>query len=777
MGQRYDFLDFSVDTQNHQLSQAGNRLDITSTAYKLLTYFIDNPGVTISRQKITNHVWSNRIVSETSLDKLIQRLRKILGDTGQHKNIISTVHGEGFVFLPKVNIDEIHDKYIRDKKNNKKFRFSTYVLLPIILLVYYASTDKTNTDEIPIISKADASPMILALIPNITALSDKNQTWMIQGGMYYFKEKFNDSLNIELKNINLTKLADVSPQRYAIDLTNKNQIDSSIIVSVEEKDQQFVSEVIIRNNDGILAQQSFTSATIKSLFDSISNWSHEKLRITSVANVNTKTSTMSKNRFAVENYIRGMSAQLSGDAAKAINYFELATHEDQDFWLAWYELSLAYRHQGNYQKSLSIIKVLENSYLSDKNQLMIKNAEALNYYYMGNYNKGIEIINQSINIASKNNNSKDLAASLINKSLFARNLGNQKLALASINQSIQVILTLKGDNYSKLGSAYNALAGIEINLYDYESAQKHVLQAIENFNKSGDKRYKAIAQSRLSEIYYAKGEWKKGEKLTVEALAIQKELDNTLGQTTSYMRLIDYDILIGDFSIANDHLKILSELMDSISSKYQNDSYLITKIKILLLTKQLESALISLNKLKNTMVDDKRRLSYHILMLTYYKLKNNNAIWKSFAEKFLTENKSNPNFLNQPMFLLLQAQLANMNSNQGLAMSLYLQAQELAIQQHNTITLAKVVNAHMSYLLKENKIDQAYQKLLVADQYNFPIYPYLKIKAQVLFSQGKIFKSTALLEELKSNSGGHWNIDDQLLLESFRTQLNTASDQ
>ncbi len=766
MSQNINFLDFTLNPQQRSLSQGAERIDISSTTYKLLICFINNPGKTISRSELTDQVWPNRVVTETSLDKLIQRLRKTLGDTGQHKEIIKTIHGVGFVFLPAVQLTE--DTVAEKKTTKKTWSVPLFLASVLGLIVMLFWMQETNQDSEATASKPKSvePTQIVALIPNITSLADQNQAWMLTGGMHYLKEQFNQSLNLEIKNIGLKTIGAADPERYAIELSIENAIDAAVLVEIREINELFQAAVKIRDSDGVIAQSSMQSESIKTLYDEIAVWTREVLSIQSDLPTNDAQSTMSSDRYAVENYIRGMSAQTSGYSAEAIKYFDLATKEDPEFWLAWYEMSLAHRKQGDYKKALSIISVFEHVPLTDKNNLMIQNAKAVNLYFLGEYAAGIEVLNAGITIAKNSGNNKELSAFLTNKALFAKAMDDLDLAQSSIEESIDIVLNMKGNQDAKLGSAYNTLAGIEINLNQLEAAQNHAQAAINYFRKAGNKRYETTAKSRLSSIYFALGKWDQGENLIKEVLAIQQELEDTLGQTTSYMRLSDYSLMRGDFTSAQIQLDQLSELMTDLSNKYQNDSFLITQIKIKTLTGDHQSAQNLLSELKAGISSDSRLFSYYLLSLKLMEVKKDQAAWQVLADEFV----NNQSFSDQPYHYLTKAKLAVKQQNIAAAEDAFEQAKQAAFKQHDVMTVTDVMNPYILFLLDTNP-EAAYANLLQLEKYPAPAYPLLKTKAQVMGKQGEYFKAMALLEELKSVSGDHWNVDDQLLLEQYRKAI------
>lgn len=63
----------------------------------LLEYFITHPGKVVTRQELIDHAWTDRIVSQGSLNQAISNLRSVLGDD-QKREIIVTVPRRGYQF-------------------------------------------------------------------------------------------------------------------------------------------------------------------------------------------------------------------------------------------------------------------------------------------------------------------------------------------------------------------------------------------------------------------------------------------------------------------------------------------------------------------------------------------------------------------------------------------------------------------------------------------------------------------------------------------------------
>ena len=76
----------------------GRRLDLTTTEFKLLTAFLNNPARTLSRDELLRDVWGYSSGADTrTVDTHIRRLREKLGD---HSTSLETIRGEGYRLNP-----------------------------------------------------------------------------------------------------------------------------------------------------------------------------------------------------------------------------------------------------------------------------------------------------------------------------------------------------------------------------------------------------------------------------------------------------------------------------------------------------------------------------------------------------------------------------------------------------------------------------------------------------------------------------------------------------
>ncbi|PIF43892.1 DNA-binding response OmpR family regulator [Chryseobacterium sp. 52] len=93
----FQFSDLMVNDYTKKVTRAGDEISLTSTEYKLLLYFLNNPEKVISRAEILDAVWGvNYELGTNVVDVYVNYLRKKL-DSQDDNKLIHTVIGMGYV--------------------------------------------------------------------------------------------------------------------------------------------------------------------------------------------------------------------------------------------------------------------------------------------------------------------------------------------------------------------------------------------------------------------------------------------------------------------------------------------------------------------------------------------------------------------------------------------------------------------------------------------------------------------------------------------------------
>lgn len=100
----YRFDPFELDLAKVELRVDGQPLAMEPQVFALLAFLIENRERLVSRDEIFEKVWDQRVVSDSALSSRVKSARKLLGDDGKAQRFIKTVHGQGFRFVAKVQV-------------------------------------------------------------------------------------------------------------------------------------------------------------------------------------------------------------------------------------------------------------------------------------------------------------------------------------------------------------------------------------------------------------------------------------------------------------------------------------------------------------------------------------------------------------------------------------------------------------------------------------------------------------------------------------------------
>ena len=85
-----------LDKASHTVTIDDKSIDLSFKEFELLTYFMENRGLALSREKILNHVWNYDYFGDArTIDTHVKKLRSKMGDKGDY---IKTIWGMGYKF-------------------------------------------------------------------------------------------------------------------------------------------------------------------------------------------------------------------------------------------------------------------------------------------------------------------------------------------------------------------------------------------------------------------------------------------------------------------------------------------------------------------------------------------------------------------------------------------------------------------------------------------------------------------------------------------------------
>ncbi len=91
-----DIAGIIVNKIAHTVTIDGKEIDLSFKEFELLTYFMENRGVALSREKILNNVWNYDYYGDArTIDTHVKKIRSKMGEKGK---FISTIWGMGYKF-------------------------------------------------------------------------------------------------------------------------------------------------------------------------------------------------------------------------------------------------------------------------------------------------------------------------------------------------------------------------------------------------------------------------------------------------------------------------------------------------------------------------------------------------------------------------------------------------------------------------------------------------------------------------------------------------------
>ena len=85
-----------INKTSHTASIDGKTMDLSYKEFELLSYFLENQGIALSREKILNSVWNYDYFGDArTIDTHVKKLRSKIGAKGEY---IKTIWGMGYKF-------------------------------------------------------------------------------------------------------------------------------------------------------------------------------------------------------------------------------------------------------------------------------------------------------------------------------------------------------------------------------------------------------------------------------------------------------------------------------------------------------------------------------------------------------------------------------------------------------------------------------------------------------------------------------------------------------
>lgn len=97
------FGNFEVDLRAGELRRAGVKLKLSSQPFQVLTILLEHAGEVVTREELREQLWPDTFVDfDHSLNKAINKIREVLGDSAKSPRFVETLPRRGYRFVAPV---------------------------------------------------------------------------------------------------------------------------------------------------------------------------------------------------------------------------------------------------------------------------------------------------------------------------------------------------------------------------------------------------------------------------------------------------------------------------------------------------------------------------------------------------------------------------------------------------------------------------------------------------------------------------------------------------
>ena len=99
-----EFGDCQYDYESRRLMRGGKQFHLSRKAFHLLNLLIEARPRVLSKAELHKELWPAVFVADDSLTKLINEIRRAIGESSREPRFVRTVHGVGYAFSGETRV-------------------------------------------------------------------------------------------------------------------------------------------------------------------------------------------------------------------------------------------------------------------------------------------------------------------------------------------------------------------------------------------------------------------------------------------------------------------------------------------------------------------------------------------------------------------------------------------------------------------------------------------------------------------------------------------------
>ena len=138
---------FEIDQNSVKINNKKQHLN--EKTHKALLLFLNSTNKIISKDKLFEELWGAMVVTDDSLFKVIQDVRKTLTQAGLGKKALINVYGKGYKIEPVIKlVSQQNENTVNYKNSNSRFNPLVLIIIPILLSIIVYKSYKSNPPQI-----------------------------------------------------------------------------------------------------------------------------------------------------------------------------------------------------------------------------------------------------------------------------------------------------------------------------------------------------------------------------------------------------------------------------------------------------------------------------------------------------------------------------------------------------------------------------------------------------------------------------------------------------
>ncbi len=527
------FGDCEFDPERRELRRGGEIVPLEPRVFALLLYLIEQRHRAVDKDEIQDTVWAGMIVSETALTRAIMKARRAVGDSAETQAIIRTVHGHGYQFAATLASEEaaaespdLDSPATRPRAMPLTITVAVVVIVALLGLIAYLWPGKPPTDTVH-----------LAILPVENLTDDSEYDWTRLGLM-----GFASDLIAQSSALSVMRSSDVV--RF-VEINGLPNLDGAAAALEELGDIYGASHLLLTrlersagtmrlafslySVDGRLERGTMVGAEPTSLMRGMVR------SVTTALDVQTDTgreiTVLVEDPFINEAYSRGLAFSLEGRCGDALELFEVVKAATDSITRAHYEWANCAQILGRWQDAeAAFLEILDAAPQEPATSLRALAHHGLGTVYIrtGRGDAAQATLETGLEVAQQADDRIAEGRILNNLAINAKDRREHDEARALLARS--TVAYTEARRGILPGNIPAALANIDMAEGKLDQAELHLVQALEAFRATGDRRNEAMMLNNFGYLRRLQGRIDEAEPLHLESLAIRRDIGDTVGQ-------------------------------------------------------------------------------------------------------------------------------------------------------------------------------------------------------------------------------------------------------